>query len=98
MFRMSFAANWKGVAHIAIYDGPNVSLFISILLHNSEFRILNSINLHGLTRSNIYIVGVIKPCSKCSLHSNIYIETRHDLKDVKIKNDSLQSDWTSATS
>ena len=25
-----------------IYDGPNGSLFISILLHNSEFRILNS--------------------------------------------------------
>ena len=23
-------------------DGPNGSLFISILLHNSEFRILNS--------------------------------------------------------
>ena len=25
-----------------IYDGPNGSLFISIILHNSEFRILNS--------------------------------------------------------
>ena len=24
------------------YDGPNGSLFISILLHNSEFRVLNS--------------------------------------------------------
>ena len=26
---------------ILIYDGPNAPLFISILLHNSEFRILN---------------------------------------------------------
>ena len=25
-----------------MYDGPNGSLFISILLHNFEFRILNS--------------------------------------------------------
>ena len=34
--------------NVVFYDGPNGSLFISILLHNAEFRILNSEfqNLH----------------------------------------------------
>ena len=37
------ATKWDGAYSFTLdYDGPNGSLFISILLHNSEFRILNS--------------------------------------------------------
>ena len=37
-FRVNFVISNGSVA----YDGPNDSLFFSILLHNSEFQILNS--------------------------------------------------------
>ena len=50
---VAIAFKWNTVATVPesgcdMYDGPNGSLFISILLHNSEARILNSEfrNLH----------------------------------------------------
>ena len=41
------------------YDGPNGSLFISILLHNAEFRILNSeicTTNFGIRNCEVYII------------------------------------------
>ena len=41
------------------YDGPNGSLFISVLLHNSEFRILNSeicTTNFGIRNCEVYII------------------------------------------
>ena len=41
------------------YDGPNGSLFISILLHNSEFQILNSeicTTNFGIRNCEVYII------------------------------------------
>ena len=41
------------------YDGPNGSLFISILLHNSEFRILNSeicTTNFGIRNCEVYVM------------------------------------------
>ena len=40
--RVVRAARAMGQKVAVRYDGPNGSLFISILLHNSEFRISNS--------------------------------------------------------
>ena len=42
-----------------LYDGTNGSLFISILLHNSEFRILNSeicTANFGIRNCEVYVV------------------------------------------
>ena len=70
------SCHWKGPT----YDGPNGSLFISILLHNSKFRILSSEfrNLHYEFRNSelwsicnvdkrsplIYSRGYFKPTDK----------------------------------
>ena len=49
------------------YDGPNGSLFISILLHNSEFRTLNSefrfyTANFGIRNCEVYVIWASGNC------------------------------------
>ena len=50
------ATKWdKAYSFTLDYDGPNGSLFISILLHNSEFRIFFTANF-GIRNCEVYII------------------------------------------